>query len=75
MNSIFRELNYFGIIGSVLLILVYINFLIRTKVYFGVVFFIMRLGGGIGYNSGIIIIYIILLNLNIKNKLSIYDRN
>jgi hypothetical protein len=81
MNGFFKELNFFGIVGGILLNILYVLILIKKKIYFGIGFMILRIGNGISYNSGIIILYILLLSLDKKkgetkneNRIDIWNK-
>ena len=63
MNGFFKELNFFGLLGTFIIQILYFGIIFRKYKYFSIALFILRMGSGISYNSGIIIFYIILLSL------------
>ena len=69
MNGFFKELNFFGLLGTFLIQILYFGIIFKKYKYFSIGLFILRIGSGISYNSGIIIFYIILLSLkNVNTK-------
>lgn len=82
MNGFFKELNFFGLLGTLLIQILYFGIIFKRYKYFCIGLFILRIGSGISYNSGIIIFYIILLsleNINVKesineNRINIWNK-
>lgn len=82
MNGFFKELNFFGLLGTLLIQILYFGIIFKKYKYFCIGLFILRIGSGISYNSGIIIFYIILLsleNINVKesineNRINIWNK-
>lgn len=63
MNGFFKEFIFFGAIGGILLNLFYYILFGKNCMLVFIAFFLLRVSGGTGYNSGIILIYIILINI------------